>query len=188
MGQELTKPTIEKLEEIIGDKELVLFFLAWLKNKRNATKAYLELHPEVTYDSARALGSERLTKINISAVLAIYGLDPEAYFKQLKEGLKANRKRAEISERDADGRPIYIYVDEPDHATRREYHEILGKLLGFEKGGNETMQQFNQQNNFYNLTDEQLDRLIESKRRQIGIVSSTEGEGTQNSGESVEIR
>lgn len=46
---ELSKPTHEQLEEIIGNKELVLFFLAWLKNKRNATKAYLELHPDVTY-------------------------------------------------------------------------------------------------------------------------------------------
>lgn len=45
------------------------FVLSYLKNKRNATKAYQELHPDVTYDSARVMGCTKLAKLNIRARL-----------------------------------------------------------------------------------------------------------------------
>ena len=37
------------------------------------------------------------------------------------------------------------------------------------------------QNNYFNLTDEQLDQLIESKRRKIGATGNATGEGEANS-------
>ncbi|OGZ28240.1 MAG: hypothetical protein A2562_00185 [Candidatus Nealsonbacteria bacterium RIFOXYD1_FULL_39_11] len=144
------KVTLKKLEKLLGDdKELVLFFLTWLKHNRNATKAYLELHPNVTYQSATVLGSKLLGNISIEAITTAYGLTYDVYFKQLEEGIHANRKRAEVVDRDKKGAPIYAYVDEPDHQTRKGYHDKLGKLLGIERDAPQPLQQFN-----FNFGDE----------------------------------
>lgn len=66
--------TSQELISVIGSNELAIFVAAWLKHNRNATKAYLELHPDVTYESARVLGSRLLTKVNIGNLLALYDL------------------------------------------------------------------------------------------------------------------
>jgi GrpB-like predicted nucleotidyltransferase (UPF0157 family) len=95
------KPTLKALEKVFDDKDLLLFFIAWLKNGQNATKAYLELNPNVDEHSARTLGSRRLAKVDISAILSVYGLDADAYFKQLKEGLEANRTISTIGGKEA---------------------------------------------------------------------------------------
>jgi hypothetical protein len=100
--------------------DLMLFFITWLKNGLNASKAYKKLHPEVTDHSARTLGSRELAKVDKTAIMQSYGLDVETYFRQLKEGLKAIRL-------DAAGQVF------PDHKTRRAYHEVLGKLLNIEE-------------------------------------------------------
>lgn len=112
--------TINEHEGIYGSKNQALFVGAWLKHNRNATKAYLELHPNVTYESARVLGSRLLTKVNIQDVLAMYNLGLERYLKQLDAGLEAQRWNHLTKER------------EPDHRTRFPYFETLGRLLGFE--------------------------------------------------------
>lgn len=172
--------TINALEKTFnGDLDLVLFFLAWIKNGRNASKAYLELNPHVDPHSARVLGSKQLAKINIHSILEIYDLGYEDYFKQLREGLQANRKRAEIVDRDSKGQPIYAYFDEPDHKVRNDYHKRLGELLGLEKGGSAFAPNYTE-NNYYNLTDEQLDQLIQSKLKQTGTADVIEGETTED--------
>lgn len=151
-GNGITKqeetPNFAQLVELCeGSEKRALFFLAWLKHNKNSTLAYKELHPKVTDGSARVLGSIALANINTRAILAAYELGPEAYFEQLREGIKANRKRAEVVDRDTKGAPIYAYVDEPDHKTRRSYHEALGKILGIEVEDQfqvNVLQQFNQ--------------------------------------------
>jgi len=129
------KPTLKELEKILGSKELVLFFVSWLKHDRNATKAYQELHPKAKYESAMVLGSITLRKIKMEAVLDAYGLDYNAYFNQLKEGLEAGIRRRNLETGE-------IWYD-PDHKTRKGYHETLGKLLGIEGAGPSSLTQVN---------------------------------------------
>ena len=127
------KPDLKSIAELLNnDVQLADFFMRWLKNGRNATKAYMELHPTVDYHSARVLGSVTLAKINIPMILEALGMGVSRYFEQLDAGLNANRKRAEITDRDDKGRPIYEYFEEEDHKTRRMYHEALGKMLKLE--------------------------------------------------------
>ncbi len=41
------------------------FVTAYFENNMNATRAYMQLHPKVSYASAKAISSEILTKLNI---------------------------------------------------------------------------------------------------------------------------
>lgn len=128
----LIKPDIKELEKAFnGDLDLVLFFLSWVKNGRNASKAYLELNPHVDPHSARVLGSRVLAKVSIQAILETYGTGAEEYFTQLKDGLSATKWNDFTGEK------------EPDHKVRKDYHDKLGKLLGIEKEGNQTNLQIN---------------------------------------------
>lgn len=114
-------PTINELEELLGSKERTLFYITWLKHNRNATQAYLELHPKVTYNTARTLGARMLANIDMKVIARAYGLDEQAYFEQLAKGLVATKRdhfSGEMSE---------------DHNTRKAYHDKLGKLLGLEQ-------------------------------------------------------
>lgn len=118
------KIDLKQLEEIFEHKQTALFCMTWFENGLNATKAYMKLHPNVDYNSARVLGSRQLTKVNIPAILNAGNLGIETYLQKLKEGLNA-----------------MIRIDRstkavPDHKTRRLYHKILGELLGIE--GKET--------------------------------------------------
>lgn len=115
------------LEALNNDHELALFFLTWIKNGRNATAAYQELHPNVTSGSARALGSIVLAKIDKRLILEALDLGAETYLKQLSEGLQAEQTISIP----ATGISFTI----PDHKTRRPYHEALGKMHGFEGKG-----------------------------------------------------
>lgn len=124
----------QQLVDLFGEPELALFFVTWLKNGMNATKAYLELHPHVTYESARTLGHRLFTKVNAanrSAVLASYGLDYELYFTQLKEGIAAEKWNEFSGEREA------------DHFVRDKYHTKLGRLLGIDTQAPSTLIQVN---------------------------------------------
>lgn len=127
------KPIIDTkaIEELFkGDLDLILFFATWLKNGMNAKAAYLELHPDVGEQSARTLGSRMLTKVDPAVIAQAYGLGPEMYFDQLKEGLGAMKS-------DITGQKY------PDHKTRDSYHTKLGKLLGIIRDDNQTNIQIN---------------------------------------------
>lgn len=116
----LPTPNINELEKAFGgDLDSVLFFVSWIKNERNATKAYKELNPSVDITSAQVLGSRQLAKIDRLAVMKSYGLGLEEYFEQLKEGLKAVKS-------DITGQTY------PDHKTRAIYLDKLEKLLGID--------------------------------------------------------
>lgn len=60
-----------------------------------------------------------------------YGLGLEEYFQQLKEGLGATKWNDFTGER------------EPDHKTRKDYHDKLGKILGVEVDKATILQQIN---------------------------------------------
>ena len=107
----------------------MLFYLTWIKCGLNASKAYKELHPNVTDHSSRVLGSRELARVSKTTIMEAYGLDLQTYFRQLEEGLKADRS-------DMTGQIF------PDHKTRKLYHETLGKLLGIESD-NPTLIQVN---------------------------------------------
>jgi len=120
LEKEFNTNHILPIDEMIGgDKEIALFLAEWLKNGLNASAAYKALHPNVSDDSARVLGSKKLTKINISAILAGYDIGFNDYILGLKEGLVATKLNEPTGEK------------VPDYRTRLEFHRILGKLLGF---------------------------------------------------------
>lgn len=130
--KDLKKPDLGELEKSFnGDLDLVLFFLSWLKNGRNATKAYKELNPHVDRHSARVLGCRQLAKVNVRDVLEVYGVGFQEYFQQLSDGLGATKWNDFTGEREA------------DHNTRAKYHDKLGKLLNIEGDSPMILQQFN---------------------------------------------
>jgi hypothetical protein len=113
-------PTVNDLEKILGSKEHVLFFLTWLRNDRNATAAYKELHPECAESTAQVNGSRMLSKIPLKLVAEAYGLGQEKYFSVLRNAMDATKWNDFTGER------------EPDFKTIALYHNKLGKLLGIE--------------------------------------------------------
>lgn len=118
---EVLTSNIQGLVEAFGDDtDLLLFYVSWIKNGLNAGAAYRELHPDVTEHSSRTLGSRLLAKVDKETVMAAYGLDLQLYFEQLQDGLKATKWNDFTGEREA------------DHATRKPYHDKLGKQLGVE--------------------------------------------------------
>lgn len=50
--------------------------------------------------------------------------------KKLVRGLDANKKRAEMVDRDANGKPIYAYVEEEDFPTILKYIQEINKIAG----------------------------------------------------------
>lgn len=110
--------TEEKLKDLFNnDQKLALFFVTWLQCGLNATQAYLEINPQVSRHSASTLGARMLAKVGIPEILSAYGLGYETYFQQLKNGLTAEVNGT------------------PDNRTRRQYHHVLGVILGFETNG-----------------------------------------------------
>lgn len=127
------KPDLKTITDILGDPELAIFFMKWLECNRNATKAYMELHPNVDYNSATVLGSRQLGKVSIPVVLEALGLGVSKYMDQLKEGLAA-QTGAILTKYDKQGHVVAtVDLRKPDHKVRRLYHEPLGKMLQLEK-------------------------------------------------------
>lgn len=125
-----------------GSRKRALFFSKWLEHNKNATEAYIDLHPNVSKPVASVLGSKMLRKINIPAVLEAYGLGLDKYLIQLKDGLEANKQISGIviggKLKEADGK-THDFIEVPDHAVRKGYHDKLGKLLGIEKADGSTV-------------------------------------------------
>lgn len=141
-----------------GDPDVAAFFLSWLKNGKNATRAYLELHPGVKPESAQACGCRMLSKVKVSAILESYNLGIDEYMNQLKEGLTAEKTVSIGAGDDAS------YISIPDHKTRRHYHRALGELHKLEGQGQPSIQvnqnNLQQNNNIESLPDEDLDLIL----------------------------
>lgn len=111
------------LQACNNNEEVAQFFLLWLKNGRDASKAYSALHPNITNGSAKTGGWRLLTQVDRSLVAQAYGLGYDEYFKQLKEGLNAEKLQS-----------INFEIHKvADHKTRRDYHKALGEIIGTEK-------------------------------------------------------
>lgn len=120
------------VDAVDGDADLALFALAWLKNNRNATKAYQELHPGATAKSAAVLGSRMLGRINIPLILSAMGLGVPEYVEKIKKGMDATETVMVPAGKYKNGMPKYVKVKKPLHEVQDSYHSKLGNLLGLE--------------------------------------------------------
>lgn len=127
--------TLRELIDLLGGKdktELAMFFMEWLNNGMNAKNAYLKFHPNITDRSAMVLGSRELRKVDIPLILEALDMGTSSYFEQLKAGLNAG-KTFILKKYDKNGKIVKeLSSHQPDHKTRRLYHEAQGKMLGFE--------------------------------------------------------
>jgi hypothetical protein len=117
------------------DSKLFKFYEYLVSHNFNAGKAYQDMvrdteGREIKITSARVTGHyylKRLMETNKGAVVRSfaeqYGLDDNKYFTQLRDGLEADRWNDFTGER------------EPDHKTRKGYHDKLGQMLGYEVSG-----------------------------------------------------
>lgn len=111
------------LEACGNDEEVAQFYLIWLQNGRNASKAYQSIHPNVTTASAQTLGWRLLRKVDKCEIARAYGISYDSYFKQLKEGMNAKKQIRFFGK---------VIDEQPDHKVRRAYHEAAGEMLGVE--------------------------------------------------------
>lgn len=125
------------IKQMVPDRpELAEFWMSWIINNKNAKAAYLQMRPNVTEESAKVMGSvylSDLTKINSNLIMASYGLDADLYLSQLYDGIKADKWNDFTGER------------EPDHKTRKAYHDKLGIALGIESNQPQVAVQINYQ-------------------------------------------
>lgn len=153
------------LKALGDDEKLTLFFMTWVKHKRNATKAYQELHPGVSIEVAGVLGARRLGKVRetggLTLILDAYGLGADTYFEQLHQGLNATKIIDAVMVDDY-GQVQETDAEVPDHKVRRLYHQVLGKLHRIEKEENTNIVQVNQNtNSIDNIQDDELDGILE---------------------------
>ena len=101
------------------------FVKEYIKTK-NATEAAARVYDVKDRDSARALGSETLAKLDIAGIMDDMGLTDERLIAILKEGLKATQTvRVKVispkgnKEKDKES---------PDHPTRHKFLDTALKL------------------------------------------------------------
>jgi hypothetical protein len=152
------KSDISLLEESLGgDRELVLFYLCWLKHNRNATKAYKELHPNCTLRSCGVLGARQLAKVSISVILEGYGLGVDTYLENLKNGLNAMKTEHIVIGKNKNGLAKIKKVLTPDEDRRYRYYQDLGEILGIKKNTAVAVQVNN------------VNNIIQDKKQKYGI-------------------
>jgi len=119
------------------------FIKAYIDNYGNATKAYLNLHPECSRESAADLGYRMLRKVEISndELMDMMGMTDAYLQEKLDEGLNATKtisvipippKRGEPGSGDlpdATSKNVE-YVDVDDFAVRHKYLDTAYKLKG----------------------------------------------------------
>lgn len=117
------------------------FIKAYIKNKGNATQAYMEINPNCKEESARVLGYRWLQKVNISVIelLDKMGLNDIELHKKLNEGLDATKVISVIpippkeanpgtgDLPDANSKNI-DFIDVPDFNVRFKYLDMAYKL------------------------------------------------------------
>lgn len=90
----------------------------------------------------------------ISGGALYFGEDP-VIDKSLREGLTATTARQEIIGYDEKGKPVFVYVKDPDYKTRLSYIQELNKIAGVyapEKKVTKTMK--------YEMTEEEVEKRI----------------------------
>ena len=117
------------------------FIDAYIENGGNATEAYLKLKPEVKRESAKVLGCNLLTKVNLSVseLLDKLGMGDVYLGGKLKEGLDATKVISVIPIPPKDAKPStgdlpdansrnIDFVDVPDYNVRVKYLDMTFKL------------------------------------------------------------
>ena len=117
----------------------------WLEvyiSSGNATEAAMQAYDCKDRDSARAMGSENLAKLNISEFLEESGLTDKLLVDKLKEGLDSNRtisariilkKNSSTSQAVGESQATTQtddFIDVPDMLARHKYLETAYKLKG----------------------------------------------------------
>ena len=118
--------TVEQLLETLETREQAFFFALWLKNNRNATRAYKEFNPNVKNDRVAGVrGHEMLSRIPKKLILRSFmdsvGLNEKLYFDKLVEAVQSKQLVNPITQQ-----------LEPNFAVVKPYHDKLGKLLEIE--------------------------------------------------------
>jgi hypothetical protein len=154
------KMELAELEEALGgDRELVLFFLCWLKHNRNATEAYKELHPHCKHKSCGVMGARMLARVSLDIIVSSYGLGIDTYLENLKNGLNATKIEHVAVGKYKNGRTKTVVRVSPDYDRRDKYFDDLGELLGIKGKTNKIAVQVN--NNVNNV--------IQDKKQKYGI-------------------
>lgn len=119
------------------------FVVALIKNRGNATRAYLVISPDCTIEAAAVLGCRMLRKVNISVgeLLDRMGITDVYLNEKLNEGLDASKvvsvvpippkkgKAGTGDLPDADDKSI-DFIDVPDFNVRVKYLDMAYKLKG----------------------------------------------------------
>jgi hypothetical protein len=150
-------------QECGGDKELALFAATYIKNELNASKTYKILHKKCSDDSCRVLGSRmvaKLAKVNINLLLGITNCGEDLYIQKIKDGLGASdvELKAITTGKGKKKKITLKEIIKPNHSVQIEYHNKLGKLLGFEGKENNA-----------NSVAVQVNNLISEKKNDYGI-------------------
>lgn len=144
----------------------------------NSTQAAIQaynLDPVTQYGTARVMGCENLAKLNNAAsdILHKKGLTFNAMLEiGIKKMIKSNSFDPWLMYMEMLGYPVPNYkpITSPVYNLQQINNNIEGGVTVYGQ-----------------LTDEQLDALIESKRRKIGTTSITPREGAPNVIESTEV-
>jgi len=129
---------MKKLKRTLRERK---FLKAYIDNGGNATQAFLTINPKIKGDSARVLGHNLLTKINISVIelLEIMGATDAYLHQKLFEGLDATKvisvipmptkKNQENSTDLPDANSKNVdFIDVPDFNVRFKYLDMAYKL------------------------------------------------------------
>lgn len=116
------------------------FYLEWLETG-NATEAAMQVYDCKNRNSAKALGSAVLTKLNIDNPVKrfceAHGLDVKTATDKLREGLEATKASNAAILLMKDGKVMKTeeqgLIEVPDYAERREWWDRFMKLMGWMK-------------------------------------------------------
>ncbi len=115
---DLTQNILKEQEESMKqDIETPIFFEAYLENSCNGTRAYLQLHPEVTEKSAATLASRLLRKVDLTKLLAAHGITMWEHIEAIKAGASATTRDKDTGE------------ELPDWRTRGFFRTMIDKWL-----------------------------------------------------------
>jgi hypothetical protein len=120
MPNQLTEQIIKQKQKELEINDLK-FIEEYIKDG-NGTQAYMRVYPNCSYDSARALATRKLAKINMSELMEAMGLTKKSLLQMITVGMmKPTKKEGD--------------EQVPDYAVRHKYLETalkVGKMIGNE--------------------------------------------------------
>lgn len=153
--------TAKRLPKTIKEKRFVKEY----SKDGNATRAAREVYDVSNNNSAAAIGSEILRKLNISEVLDKAGVTDEKIAQTIFDGMEASKPISVVGGKDA-GEASMDFIDVPDTPSRLKAAELASKLKGHlkdkvEHGGSiilNNLIQINESNKPIDLADDRKER------------------------------